>query len=111
MFMAPTLAGAKFLNQFRITALNIHKVFQQTLRAKVSLVSSFSILIRSCRHVLRHSERQVDLQRPDWGGPWSEKSLVALQEVSLLFTNLEAHGSLSGAKAISKDCGTYWVTG
>jgi len=64
IFIAPPLVNAetKFIEQFQKTALGIHKLFQNTLKSK------------------------VDLQRSDWGGPWSDKSLVALQEVSVLFT-------------------------
>jgi len=64
IFIAPPLldSGTRFIEQFQKTALNIHKLFQNTLKSK------------------------VDLQRSDWGGSWSDKSLVALQEVSILFT-------------------------
>ena len=30
--------------------------------------------------------KQSDLRLGDWGGPWSDKSLVALQEVSVRFS-------------------------
>lgn len=64
IFIAPPPLSPdnKFIEQFQKTALNIHKLFQKTLKSK------------------------VDLQRSDWGGPWSDKSLIALQEVSILLT-------------------------
>ena len=51
----------------------------------------------------------MDLQRPDWGGPWSDKSLVALQEVSILLTITESPPSPNGVKSPSTD--SCWVTG
>ncbi|XP_057375643.1 protein inturned-like [Daphnia carinata] len=89
VFIAPTLlnAATKFTEQFQKTALTIHNLFQRTLKAK------------------------VDLQRPDWGGPWSDKSLVALQEVSVVFTVAESPPTpSSGTKSTSaSEC--FWVTG
>ncbi|KAI9554125.1 hypothetical protein GHT06_019397 [Daphnia sinensis] len=89
VFIAPTLlnAATKFTEQFQKTALTIHSLFQRTLKAK------------------------MDLQRPDWGGPWSDKSLVALQEVSVVFTVAEPPPNpSSGTKSTSvSEC--FWVTG
>lgn len=51
----------------------------------------------------------MDLQRPDWGGPWSDKSLVALQEVSVVFTAVESPPSPNGSKSSVRD--SCWVTG
>lgn len=51
----------------------------------------------------------MDLQRADWGGPWSDKSLVALQEVSVMFTVAESPPSPNGAKTPTTD--SCWVTG
>lgn len=89
VFIAPTLlnAATKFTEQFQKTALTIHNLFQRTLKAK------------------------MDLQRPDWGGPWSDKSLVALQEVSVVFTVAEPPPNpSSGTKSTSlSEC--FWVTG
>jgi len=85
IFIAPPLLNpdTKFVEQFQKSALNIHKLFQNTLKSK------------------------IDLQRSDWGGPWSDKSLVALQEVSILLT-------ISGENpSHNKDSGenSCWVTG
>lgn len=59
-------------------------------------------------HVLL-SALQMDLQRPDWGGAWSDKSLVALQEVSVMFVTAESPPSPVGGKSNNKD--SCWVTG
>lgn len=51
-------------------------------------------------------KKQRDLERVDWGGAWSDKRLVALQEVSILFSVAEA-----GLKGSIKDHTSFWVAG
>nr|CAH0110389.1 unnamed protein product [Daphnia galeata] len=89
VFIAPTIlnAGTKFSEQFQKTCLTIHSLFQRTLKAK------------------------MDLQRPDWGGPWSDKSLVALQEVSVVFTVTGSPPSPSSGTKSSTINDSFWVTG
>lgn len=53
----------------------------------------------------------MDLQSPDWGGPWSDKSLVALQEVSVLFNVPETPPSPNGITKVAIKAEAFWVTG
>ncbi|EFX71932.1 hypothetical protein DAPPUDRAFT_326714 [Daphnia pulex] len=89
VFVAPTIlnAGTRFIDQFQKTCLTIHNLFQRTLKAK------------------------MDLQRPDWGGPWSDKSLVALQEVSVVFTITESPPSPGSGTKSTPMSDSFWVTG
>ncbi|XP_046649567.1 protein inturned-like isoform X3 [Daphnia pulicaria] len=89
VFVAPTIlnAGTRFIDQFQKTCLTIHNLFQRTLKAK------------------------MDLQRPDWGGPWSDKSLVALQEVSVVFTVTESPPSPGSGTKSTPMSDSFWVTG
>lgn len=117
VFIAPTLlsSGPKFTEQFQKTALTIHKLFQRTLKSKVCAKMIPTKFLEFLCHVkIIHQcliSLQMDLQRPDWGGPWSDKSLVALQEVSVVFTVSESQSlsSPNGSKSPIKE--SYWVTG
>jgi hypothetical protein len=124
-FIGPTLDAPhqiKFMDQFKKTALTIHKLFEQTLKAKVLREFSGSrfLFLFLNLFLFFHFSHQADLQRSDWGGPWSDKSLVALQEVSVLFspsqvpttttTQNATQSSPNGTKAATKDQ-SYWVTG
>lgn len=107
-FISPTLpngGGIKFIDQFKRTALTIHKLFQQTLKAKVLLLFKQPIAYPPLVYCLLCV--QTDLQRSDFGGPWSDKSLVALREVSVLFSPMQSPAIPNGIKDQSR----YWVTG